>query len=188
MGVPNTETFSLLDVVNEIGLTGDDRNLQACFNNANASGFDSAYNNDTYAPANSMLRFRNYQHAIGFFRIVGTQQSRGSGAMFLTINVEFRESSSTQTLMNAPFDIAVLFDITNADGNGFDPSIETIFPSGSSSFSITHNSSGNRLRFNNANPSAYDGTIRITDTIAILPNTGVFGFDPSTHNFSVSAL
>lgn len=59
MGVPNNEQFSLLDVINELG--GGETSLQSCFNNANSGSFDPTYNNDTYAPANSLLRFRNYQ-------------------------------------------------------------------------------------------------------------------------------
>ena len=60
--VPNTDTFSLQDVYNAVhahtsGTTGD---LQSCFTNAISSYFDPTYNTDSYAPVNSMLRFRNY--------------------------------------------------------------------------------------------------------------------------------
>ena len=60
--VPNTNTFSLQDVWNAVkdhapGTTGD---LSDCFANAISNYFDPAYNNDSYAPANSMKRFRNY--------------------------------------------------------------------------------------------------------------------------------
>lgn len=60
--VPNTNTFSLQDVWNAIkdrapGTTGD---LSDCFANAISNYFDPAYNNNSYAPANSMKRFRNY--------------------------------------------------------------------------------------------------------------------------------
>jgi gliding motility-associated-like protein len=62
--VPDTNTFSLQDVVNAVEdhageLPGDDT-LQGCFTYANSTYFDSAYDNDIYAPANSMKRFRNY--------------------------------------------------------------------------------------------------------------------------------
>jgi hypothetical protein len=63
MAVPNTETFNLTDITTEIG--GGLISLQACFDNANSSGFDPTYNNDGYAPANSLLRFRNYNHSGG---------------------------------------------------------------------------------------------------------------------------
>ena len=53
MSVPNTETFSLTDVVSEIG--GGQTSLQACFDDAIAGGFDPTYDNNGYAPANSHL-------------------------------------------------------------------------------------------------------------------------------------
>lgn len=60
--VPNTETFTLQDVVNAIQwhspYSGTD--LSSCFTNAIPNYFDPSYNNDSYAPANSMKRFRNY--------------------------------------------------------------------------------------------------------------------------------
>jgi len=60
--VPDTNTFSLQDVVNAVenhaGNISD--NLSACFSNAISVYFDSNYNNDTYAVANSLKRFRNY--------------------------------------------------------------------------------------------------------------------------------
>jgi hypothetical protein len=59
MSVPDTETFSLTDITTEIG--GGESSLQDCFDNAESLGFDPLYNNDGYAPANSMLRFRNYE-------------------------------------------------------------------------------------------------------------------------------
>jgi hypothetical protein len=58
MAVPNTNTFSLQDVVNEVNPTTND--LQDCFSDASSSDFNPSYNNDSYAPANSLLRFRDY--------------------------------------------------------------------------------------------------------------------------------
>ena len=61
--VPDTNTFSLVDVYNAVNdhanPTGD---LADCFSKAISSYFDPAYNTDSYAPANSMKRFRNYGH------------------------------------------------------------------------------------------------------------------------------
>lgn len=57
MAVPNTNTFSLQDVVDEINPTTDD--LQDCVNDANSSGYDGTYYT---APATSLLEFRNYSH------------------------------------------------------------------------------------------------------------------------------
>ncbi len=59
MSIPNNDSFNLQDVVTELG--GGETSLQECFDNAHAEGFDATYNQDSYAPANSLLRFRNYQ-------------------------------------------------------------------------------------------------------------------------------
>ena len=54
MGVPNTTTFELQDVVDEVNPTTDD--LVDCFNDATASYFDSTYEGSK----NQLLNFRNY--------------------------------------------------------------------------------------------------------------------------------
>ena len=56
MAVPDTNTFSMQDIQTTTGSS----NLSAAFAGANPVLFDPAYNNDSYAPANSMKRFRNY--------------------------------------------------------------------------------------------------------------------------------
>ena len=53
MGVPNTTTFTLQNVVDEID---NDDNLVGCFNDATASYFDSSYEGSK----NQLLNFRNY--------------------------------------------------------------------------------------------------------------------------------
>jgi hypothetical protein len=55
MGVPNTNTFSLQDVVDEVGPTTDD--LVDCIADANSADYDSTYYT---SPATSLLEFRNY--------------------------------------------------------------------------------------------------------------------------------
>ena len=55
MAVPDTNTFSLQDVVNEINPTTDD--LQDCINDAVAGDYDPTYYT---APATNLLEFRNY--------------------------------------------------------------------------------------------------------------------------------
>ena len=54
MGVPNTTTFELQDVVDEVNPTTDD--LVDCFADANANYFDSTYEGSK----NQLLNFRNY--------------------------------------------------------------------------------------------------------------------------------
>jgi hypothetical protein len=60
--VPDTNTFSLQDVYDSVhghaAITAG--NLSSCFENAVNYYYDPLYNNTGFAPANSMLRFRNY--------------------------------------------------------------------------------------------------------------------------------
>ena len=56
MSVPNTTTFTLLDVCVEIGLTGSNRNLSQCFTSAVSAQFDPAYSGSK----DNLLNFRNY--------------------------------------------------------------------------------------------------------------------------------
>jgi hypothetical protein len=53
MGVPDTTTFTLQNVVDEID---NDDNLVGCFNDANANYFDPSYEGSQ----NQLLNFRNY--------------------------------------------------------------------------------------------------------------------------------
>lgn len=62
--VPDTNTFSLIDVVAAVEdhageLPGDD-SLDGCFDYSIEGYFNLDYNNNSYAPANSLKRFRNY--------------------------------------------------------------------------------------------------------------------------------
>jgi len=54
MGVPDTTTFTLQNVVDEVNPTTDD--LVDCFADANANYFDSSYEGSK----NQLLNFRNY--------------------------------------------------------------------------------------------------------------------------------
>lgn len=58
MAVPDTTTFTLQDVVDEINPTTND--LVSCFTDANAANFDPTYEGSK----NSLLNFRNYQDVI----------------------------------------------------------------------------------------------------------------------------
>jgi len=61
MKVPDNNTFTLQDVFAAVAYHGSPAaNLQSCFAVAQAQKFDPQYNHSGYAPANSMLRFRNY--------------------------------------------------------------------------------------------------------------------------------
>jgi len=74
--VPDTNTFSLQDVFNSVSshASATAGNLQSCFSNAVNAYFDANYNKDSFAPANSMLRFRNYTPYIAANPTITLQQ------------------------------------------------------------------------------------------------------------------
>ncbi len=59
MAVPNTTTFTLDDVLQELGL-GDGDSLQDCFDDATSGSFDTNYNPNSDGTDNNLLNFRNY--------------------------------------------------------------------------------------------------------------------------------
>ena len=79
MAVPDTNTFSLQDVVDEINPTTDD--LQDCVDDANSSDYDTTYYT---APATSLLEFRNYGAGYTQIKLVGIENS-GSAACLLVL-------------------------------------------------------------------------------------------------------
>ena len=79
MAVPNTNTFTLQDVVNEINPTTDD--LQDCINDAIEGNYDTNYFS---SPATSLLEFRNYGGAYTQFKLVGVENI-GSAACLLVL-------------------------------------------------------------------------------------------------------
>ena len=105
MGVPNTTTFELQDVVDEINPTTDD--LVDCFSDATASYFDSSYEGSK----NQLLNFRNYgsQNALTQF----TGSSGQNDFKFLC-----SQSTTTNYWHNGSGPYPVVGDIvyTNASG------------------------------------------------------------------------
>lgn len=71
MPVPNTTTFNLQNVVDEI--TGTQTSLSACFTDAASSGFNPLYEGSK----NNLLNFRDYAHPTG---VPTTSISLGVGA------------------------------------------------------------------------------------------------------------
>jgi hypothetical protein len=65
MGVPNTTTFTLQNVVDEVNPTTDD--LVDCFSDSTASRFNSSYNPNAYGTDNNLLNFRDYTDALTSF-------------------------------------------------------------------------------------------------------------------------
>ena len=60
MAVPNTNTFSLSDVITELNLA-DDEGLQECFDEANSKGFVLSY----AGSSDRLSNFRGYSHGTG---------------------------------------------------------------------------------------------------------------------------
>src|SRR5690606_41337698 len=59
MAVPNTNTFTMIDVCTEMGLSASGRSLAELFANANNNGFDPNY----VGSKDRLSNFRNYTHA-----------------------------------------------------------------------------------------------------------------------------
>ena len=76
MGVPNTTTFTLQDVVNEVNPTTDD--LADCFTDANIFLFDPAYSSSV-----GLLKFRNYN---GGFRTAFSASTASKDPCSLSLN------------------------------------------------------------------------------------------------------
>jgi len=80
MGVPDTTTFTLQDVVTDINPTTDD--LVDCFADASASGFDPAYSGSK----NELLNFRNYN--LSLTSISGSTTNVGKPALGCTSTLD----------------------------------------------------------------------------------------------------
>jgi hypothetical protein len=88
--VPNTTTFTLQDVVDEVNPTTND--LQDCFNDADESKFDLNY----YSSGNDLLEFRNYNSSdIDFVSAWGTTNLSGGS----TITVDAFTSAQVGDLL-----------------------------------------------------------------------------------------
>ena len=132
MAVPDTDTFSLQDVVDEINPTTDD--LQDCINDAIASKYDPDYYT---APATSLLEFRNYGAATGNLLSVTT-----TSAGFPSVSVAFvsNQSTSIQTFtftwkyvgQNSDINATVSYDGTTRSPGYTTPTISQTFSSGDS--------------------------------------------------------
>lgn len=67
MAVPNTTTFSLNDVRNELGL-GASASLQQCISVAEVNSYDPDYTPSP--PTNNLLGFRNYNSVPEYFSLI----------------------------------------------------------------------------------------------------------------------
>jgi len=127
MAVPNNFTFTLQDVVNEIGCAG---NMQACVDNANPSGYDSNYSSES-----GLRKFRNYTH-------VTDSISLSSNYVSFWQNGSPKNSDPVVTSSD-PWTAAVDFDSDNiidsytTAGNSQDPCYLSMNPNWSNDYSAT---------------------------------------------------
>src|SRR5690606_32555534 len=83
MAVPDTNTFTLANVCDELSLVGGDRNLVEAFAVADPGQFDPAYEGSK----NSLLNFRNYGAVAPILSISPTLSNRPSSAGLFNISV-----------------------------------------------------------------------------------------------------
>ena len=106
MGVPDTTTFTLQDVVDVVNPTTDD--LEACFDDAVAGDFDSSYGP---GDESNLLQFRNYG-AGSLTSFIGSVYSSGN-ICSQTMNITYYHNGSGTN--------PVLGDIVYTDSGGTAP-------------------------------------------------------------------
>lgn len=94
MAVPNTTTFSLQDVVDEINPTTDD--LVDCVSDATSGDYDTTYYT---SPATSLLEFRNYGGSTAVLTLVVTGDNFvvANASALQSIQLEFEYVSQSTT-------------------------------------------------------------------------------------------
>jgi len=168
MAVPDTNTFSLQDVVDEINPTTDD--LQDCINDAIEGNYDPTYYT---APATSLLEFRNYGAATGNLLSVTT-----TSVGFPPIFVAFvsNQSTSIQTFtftwkyvgQVSDIDATISYDGTTRSPGYTTPTISQTFSDGDSlAFYVPFSLSGG-----NAAKVEFEFTLitASVDTVPTAPN------------------
>lgn len=81
MAVPNTTTFTLANVCDELSLTGANRNLVQCFDSAVSGNFDATYS----GAKNSLLNFRNYGAVVFTASPLNITLGASTGGRLITI-------------------------------------------------------------------------------------------------------
>jgi hypothetical protein len=94
MAVPDTNTFSLQDVVNEFTESIDD--LVHCVSNADAAGYNSSYYS---SPATSLLEFRDYEETVSLtsFPSSAGGKNQSSVCQYASVNQTYYHDGSNAT-------------------------------------------------------------------------------------------
>lgn len=140
--VPNTTTFSFLDVKDEIESNGGatTNSLVDAFANANAGGFDPAYEGSK----NALLNFRNYSHLQGF-RYSGdsytftTEQTAGKSIFFKPDGTKMYIGGDSPSEVSE-YDLSPAWDITTSTYNN-----NVSYGTGNNFYSIHFKSDGTQL-------------------------------------------
>lgn len=102
MAVPDTNTFTLANVCDDLSLVGANRNLVQAFAVADPAKFDPAYEGSK----NSLLNFRNYGAIAPVLEIAPTLANRTSAAglfdITVTSNIAWLASESVSWLSLSP--------------------------------------------------------------------------------------
>ena len=116
MAVPDTTTFSLQDVVNEVNPTTDD--LVCCFSEADDGSFDDNYSGSK----NSLLNFRNYgaaTYSVSCSPEALGIESRSSDSTTVTSSADWTASLNSDT-----DDIISTYTTSGADGDTLSVTME----------------------------------------------------------------
>jgi len=126
MAIPDTDTFSLQDVITEFGLAPDE-GLVECFAEAVAGSFDPSHNPNAYGTDNNLLNFRNY----------GANPSP-----YVRTVVGYTTETSKTVVYNITSDDVVAFLQLNVDSDTYPAGIGTVTVSDSSGATWTKLSGG----------------------------------------------
>jgi hypothetical protein len=86
--VPNTETFTLQNVYDAVNYhtPATTEDLQSCFDNLDSVYLDPYYSSTEYAPANSLLQFRNYRPPLDVVIIEATSVGIDEATILSQVN------------------------------------------------------------------------------------------------------
>ena len=105
MSVPNTNTFSLQDVVDVVDPTTDD--LVDCFSDADSSAFNSSYNPNSAGNNNNLLNFRDYSPSTNVTMTLELENYLSSGSDTLSVTISGTTYSVTASTSTATHNITV---------------------------------------------------------------------------------
>jgi hypothetical protein len=160
MSVPNTNSFSLQDVVDEINPTSDD--LATCVAEANSVGFDTEYYT---APATSLYEFRNYIDSSNLYLTSGGTHVNIEGESTTSQNITYTWKYVSYTGTKP----TISYSGSNRSVGYTTPSITNSFATDQfNPFTITGNNATVTLEFTLTNATVDSISSNNTQTISIV--------------------